>query len=165
MMLNNIRSLKWASTEHSSVDLLGTHPLYGEIPFTASPRDCEAYGRDIYARAVAGEFGPIEEYVAPTPTTAQLVAAIEKQRDDALSAGFLHNGFLYHCDPTFQGQVGDYILGYMTGLISPTTQKLIRRKDNTSVMMGQAEISSLAVALIAHVEGIYTQSWVAKDAL
>jgi hypothetical protein len=33
----------------------------GAIPFTASPEDNESYGRELFARAVALEFGPIEE--------------------------------------------------------------------------------------------------------
>jgi hypothetical protein len=31
----------------------------GPVPFTATPGDCEAPGRELYARAVAGDFGPI----------------------------------------------------------------------------------------------------------
>jgi hypothetical protein len=32
------------------------------MPFTASSNDCEAVGRNIYQRAINGEFGGIEEY-------------------------------------------------------------------------------------------------------
>jgi hypothetical protein len=35
----------------------------GPIPFAASASDVEAHGRDIFERAVAGEFGPISAYV------------------------------------------------------------------------------------------------------
>lgn len=37
-----------------------------EIPFFAMPDDPEKHGRDIYARALEGEFGPVPAYVAPT---------------------------------------------------------------------------------------------------
>ena len=33
-------------------------------PFLATPTDSEAHGREIYRRAVAGDFGPIAPYVA-----------------------------------------------------------------------------------------------------
>ena len=36
-----------------------------EMPFGAMPTDVEAHGRDLYARAIAGEFGVIAPYVAP----------------------------------------------------------------------------------------------------
>lgn len=42
-----------------TVNLIVEHPQYGEIPFTASPNDCEELGRELYKRAVAGEFGEI----------------------------------------------------------------------------------------------------------
>ena len=41
-----------------------------ELPFSATPFDCYEYGRDLYARALEGEFGTIKEYIAPSqPTT------------------------------------------------------------------------------------------------
>lgn len=47
------------------------------IQFTASPDDAEAHGRDIYARALAGEFGEVAEY---SPPTAYEVATRESPR-------------------------------------------------------------------------------------
>lgn len=49
-----------------TIDLEIEHPAFGWIPFTASPGDVEAHGRDLFARATAGEFGPVAEFVAPT---------------------------------------------------------------------------------------------------
>ncbi len=53
-----------------TVDLEFDHPEYGWIPFTASPDDIEQTGRDLYAQAVAGDFGPIAPYVPPPPYVA-----------------------------------------------------------------------------------------------
>lgn len=36
------------------------HPAFGWLPFTASPNDTEPHGRELFERAEAGEFGPIE---------------------------------------------------------------------------------------------------------
>lgn len=36
-----------------------------EMPFGATSYDPEVWGRDLYARAKAGEFGPIAPFVAP----------------------------------------------------------------------------------------------------
>jgi Trk-type K+ transport system membrane component len=47
----------------------------GAIPFTASPEDNESYGRELFTRAVALEFGPIEE-----PSTSALEQAVTLTR-------------------------------------------------------------------------------------
>lgn len=41
--------------------------LEDEVEFTASPRDPERHGRDIFSRAVLQEFGVIAPYIPPTP--------------------------------------------------------------------------------------------------
>lgn len=56
---------RYVNAQGTLIDLTLTHPVFGEIPFTASPEDVEEHGRDLFARAVAGEFGPVAEYVAP----------------------------------------------------------------------------------------------------
>lgn len=49
----------------------------GVTQFVASPNDCTDYGRDIHARALAGEFGAVAAYVAaPTPVP-QSVSALQ----------------------------------------------------------------------------------------
>ncbi len=55
----------WSSSDHSTVDLTYMHPKFGPIPFTASANDVEALGRDLFERAVSGEFGDIAIYEAP----------------------------------------------------------------------------------------------------
>lgn len=63
-MIEKARNPK--TNEAGNVDLEIDHPAFGWIPFTASPDDVEPHGRDLYARAMAGEFGPVAEYVPPT---------------------------------------------------------------------------------------------------
>ena len=36
------------------------------VPFTALPDDVETHGRELFERAVSGDFGEIEEYTPPT---------------------------------------------------------------------------------------------------
>lgn len=66
MMIKGAKNPKWANPEKTIIDLTVTHAEYGEIPFTASPEDTEQHGRDLFARAVAGEFGPVAEYDGPS---------------------------------------------------------------------------------------------------
>jgi hypothetical protein len=70
-----------------NIDCQAEHPIYGWIPFTASPDDCEAHGREIFARCLAGDFGTVAEYVPPpAPTTEELAAAARAKRDSLLAA-------------------------------------------------------------------------------
>jgi hypothetical protein len=63
-----------------TIDLEINHPVYGWIPFTASPADSEQIGQDLFARAVAGEFGPVAPYVAPAvvPPTPEQTEALRR---------------------------------------------------------------------------------------
>lgn len=49
------------------------HRVYGWMPFTASAEDPEADGRDLHAALLAGTYGAVTPYVAPTP--AEVAAA------------------------------------------------------------------------------------------
>ena len=65
MQIKNVKTPQWANAEHTLLDVTLETDTYGEIPFSASPDDVEAYGREIFEDAVAGKFGIIAEYVAP----------------------------------------------------------------------------------------------------
>lgn len=47
------------------LDMQIEHPVYGLIPFTAYKDDVEELSRELYQRAINGEFGDIEPYVEP----------------------------------------------------------------------------------------------------
>jgi len=66
-----------------TIDCEIEHPVYGWIPFTASPDDVEAHGRELHAQLLqAGEIAP---YTPPAPpTTAELAAQARAQRDSLL---------------------------------------------------------------------------------
>lgn len=56
----------WNDENNSSIFLtIKWEEFVEELPFTAAPWDSEEWGRDIYARAAAGEFGEVAPYVAP----------------------------------------------------------------------------------------------------
>lgn len=58
----------WSNAENTAIDLLVQFDTFSTlIPFTANPADITPYGREIFARAVAGEFGPIAPYIPPPP--------------------------------------------------------------------------------------------------
>ena len=67
-------------TAGTAIDLEIEHPVYGWIPFTASPDDVEQLGRDLYQQAAAGAYGPIAPYVAPVvlPQTQEQIDAMRR---------------------------------------------------------------------------------------
>ena len=74
MQIKNVKTPQWANAEHTMIDVTLETDTYGEIPFSASPDDVEAHGREIFADAVAGEFGPVAEYMAHVPTAEEIRA-------------------------------------------------------------------------------------------
>ena len=71
---------------NGSVDVEINHPDFGWIPFTASPDDPEELGRTLYTQVVAGAFGTISPYVAPQPTSADILAEKKRQRQAIVDA-------------------------------------------------------------------------------
>ncbi|GLH37536.1 tail fiber assembly protein [Pseudomonas moraviensis] len=65
MTIVSARQPCWNDVEHTSLNLLvtfeETSDSLGEIPFTASPKDPEPHGRELFERAVALEYGEIAE--------------------------------------------------------------------------------------------------------
>jgi len=44
-----------------TIDVEINHPLFGWVPFTASPDDSEEHGKAIHAAVESGQFGAITE--------------------------------------------------------------------------------------------------------
>jgi hypothetical protein len=66
MQLEYAKNPVWANAEHTMIDVVIKWDRFPqEFPFTASPDDCEAHGRAIFAAAEAGQFGEVAEYVPP----------------------------------------------------------------------------------------------------
>lgn len=74
-----VRNPQWANAQHTLIDLEIDHPEYGWILFTASPNDVEEYGRQLYAEAAAGQFGPVAEYVAHVATATENKSEAERR--------------------------------------------------------------------------------------
>ena len=64
--------------------------LFGEIGewlcFHASPDDAEEHGRELYRRALAGEFGTVEPYIALVKNEEQLILEIQNAVIEYLNA-------------------------------------------------------------------------------
>jgi len=79
-----VKNLKYNA--FNTIDCEIEHSKFGWIPFTASPDDIEQMGRDIYAQAVAGDYGSVASYIPPQKSPEQIQAEIvidtQKRLDD-----------------------------------------------------------------------------------
>jgi hypothetical protein len=84
---SQVKNPVWANAEHTSIDCeVDFGHLDDEfVPFTADPTDKMEYSKTIFDECVAGQYGEIAEYVAPTapvasptPTKEQLLAQIQE---------------------------------------------------------------------------------------
>jgi hypothetical protein len=66
--LTSIKNPVWIDAAHTAVNCEITTSQFGDevLPFTASPNDVEPHGRAIFASIIAGDYGPIEEYIDPS---------------------------------------------------------------------------------------------------
>lgn len=85
--LTSVKNLKWGDAEHTFINCEITTSQYGNeiLPFTASPNDCEAHGRAIFADIVNGAYGEIAEYSAPPlPSVDEQAELIRLKRNQLL---------------------------------------------------------------------------------
>jgi hypothetical protein len=70
----------WVDATQTGISLRVTFDGLGELPFTATPDDGEAHGREIFQRAVAGEFGEIAPHTPPSSEQLLAEASAQKSR-------------------------------------------------------------------------------------
>ncbi|MDM5128226.1 tail fiber assembly protein [Aeromonas salmonicida] len=74
-----------ADPDSITLDVLFAH-LPEQVQFTARKDDPEEHGRELYSRAVFGEFGDIEVLPLPPPTEAEQQARLAAQLKQAATA-------------------------------------------------------------------------------
>jgi hypothetical protein len=75
----------WANRSQTLINLtVRFEEIAEELPFTANPNDIEEHGRDIYARAAAGEFGSVAPFNAISPTVDSVKEAVRQARNRKL---------------------------------------------------------------------------------
>jgi hypothetical protein len=87
--IGSVTDLRWAAQDRSAILCVVTfpnHPLgvTEPMPFTAHPNDTEAHGRELFYRALQGDFGAIGEWTPPDAD--ELATAARSKRDAAMSS-------------------------------------------------------------------------------
>jgi hypothetical protein len=85
MIVEYVKNCVYANAETTKINCLVKFVEFNEeLPFTATIDDVETHGKDIFNRAIAGEFGAIAPYVAPVITTATKASMARIQREQLL---------------------------------------------------------------------------------
>lgn len=76
MNYTTVKNPIWANAEETFINCeVDFDDLIEEfVPFTASANDTEEHTKEIFARCVAGDFGPIGAYVPPPPFVLPAIA-------------------------------------------------------------------------------------------
>lgn len=65
MQYHSVTAPAWADPDQTQLNCAVDFVGIGPVNFTASEDDSEAHSREIFARAVAGDFGEVQAYIAP----------------------------------------------------------------------------------------------------
>lgn len=76
----------WANAEKTAINLMVVVDAFPDqqLPFTAMPTDTEAHGRELFAEAQAGKFGPVADFVPYVKPVEQIEAEARQQRNQLL---------------------------------------------------------------------------------
>ena len=88
MKYTTVTNPVWANVEHTIINCNVDFDDLSEalVPFSAVASGDYPHTHEIFARCVAGEFGPIAEYVPPPPpTTEELATAARAERNRLLT--------------------------------------------------------------------------------
>jgi uncharacterized protein with HEPN domain len=88
-MYTSVKNPSWADELHTQIncEVNFSHLPEEFVNFTASPDDIETYSQEIFSRALAGEFGEIQEYIPPflpEQLTEMKWTALRQERDRLL---------------------------------------------------------------------------------
>ena len=156
----------WANTEHNEIYITVNFKDIGEVPFCASLNDVEPHGKDIFNRAVNGEFGIVLD--APVPVidleTEQnvMINLVNNTRNTKETEGFSYLGKIFDSDSLSVQRITNSALSAMIAISNNTDFSITwTLKDNSSLnlsalrMLGcQAALTNRAAALHSYAKSL-----------
>ena len=143
-------------TAGGGIDILVVFDAIGEIPFHATQDDTEPHGRELYTRAMQGEFGPVAPYQPPMIPIHDLAAAkleaINSGKNSALDAGFVHDGVLFDSD--YKARLA-YLEAATQFQLDPEFSTQWKASTGQWVTMDAALFASLIPVYRAHVQACF----------
>ncbi|MNL09282.1 hypothetical protein D3C87_1300370 [compost metagenome] len=144
MTVRRARDPRWNDAAHTSISLYvtfeETKDTLGEMPFTATEHDSELHGKELFASAVAGDFGAVAAYAPAELTEDQQRELWKAQREQLVAAITVTTtqGNTFDGDEISQGRMARAILGLQSQPEGSTVQWVLT--DNTVLDVGIAEL-------------------------
>lgn len=150
--MNIITAKNGVYTESGLINCLVHFESFDDfIPFTASPDDPEAHGRQLYADLKAGKYGP----VAPFTVTPEMLTAAKQEKHAEISAWrntqengsiiFTLNGHRWDCGKASQTRLAPVVAVAKSGALPPGF--FWTDADNIDVPMTTDELTALEAAM------------------
>lgn len=93
MNYSTVKNLSWVNAAHTAIECTVNFEGLGEVPFMAEPTDGEEHGREIFARASAGEFGTVVEFSPTEMNVQEKIVALGGEVQEALDKKAVELGF------------------------------------------------------------------------
>ncbi|EDF0808124.1 hypothetical protein AG64_12710 [Salmonella enterica subsp. enterica serovar Newport] len=150
--MNIITAKNGVYTESGLINCLVHFESFDDfIPFTASPDDPEAHGRQLYADLKAGKYGP----VTPFTVTPEMIQAAKDQKHAEINAWrdaqengsiiFTLNGHKWDCGKASQTRLAPVVAVAKSGALPPGF--FWTDADNIDVPMTADELTALEAAM------------------
>ncbi|EAO7621040.1 DUF4376 domain-containing protein [Salmonella enterica] len=150
--MNIITAKNGVYTESGLINCLVHFESFDDfIPFTASPDDPEAHGRQLYADLKAGKYGP----VTPFTVTPEMIQSAKDQKHAEINAWrdaqengsiiFTLNGHKWDCGKASQTRLAPVVAVAKSGALPPGF--FWTDADNIDVPMTADELTALEAAM------------------
>lgn len=129
----------------------------GFLPFGASENDVEAHGRELYRRALSGEFGEIEEFVRDLETErANKLSELSTAFEDASEMAHLTSSLGFEIDAN---ETANRDIEGLTLVMSDTDTTLFCDYNNQFHEVTRAQLETMRREIVANSQRLYQIKW------
>lgn len=129
----------------------------GFLPFGATEDDVEAHGRELYRRALSGEFGEIEEFVRDLETErANKLSELSTAFEDASEMAHLTSSLGFEIDAN---ETANRDIEGLTLVMSDTDTTMFCDYNNEFHEVTKAQLETMRKEIVANSQRLYQIKW------
>lgn len=129
----------------------------GFLPFGATEDDVEAHGRELYRRALSGEFGEIEEFVRDLETErANKLSELSTAFEDASETAHLTSSLGFEIDAN---ETANRDIEGLTLVMNDTDTTLFCDYNNQFREVTKADLETMRREIVANSQRLYQIKW------
>ena len=129
----------------------------GFLPFGATEDDVEAHGRELYRRALSGEFGEIEEFVRDLETErANKLSELSTAFEDASEMAHLTSSLGFEIDAN---ETANRDIEGLTLVMSDTDTTMFCDYNNQFHEVTRAQLETMRREIVANSQRLYQIKW------